>query len=427
VNKVGSNNSDLIWGGSGADNLYGAGGADLIYGAGGRDLLNGQDGNDALFGGDGNDYLVGGLGADLLDGGSGIDAADYTGAGSAVTVDLSRTGVQDTRGAGSDWLISIEEVYGSAFADLITGNGSDNQLLGAGGNDTLSGGAGKDTLIGGDGNDRLDGGSARDYFEGGAGDDTYVADTTNDYAYEAAGGGTDTVLSSATYSLDTNVENLTLTGSANIDGWGNPGVNVMIGNDAANTIYGYEGNDTLRGMGGDDVLGGGDHDDLIDGGAGSDTLTFAGSSIAVSVDLRIAGGQNTGRGVDTLVSIENIVGSGMADTLIANAAVNRLEGAIGADTYRFFALGDLNGDTIVKAAGVGDRIDLSGIDANASLAGDQAFALVGAFSNAAGQARYVVDAGGAAAHLYLDVNGDGASDASLTVTGLELGVMGFVL
>jgi Ca2+-binding RTX toxin-like protein len=427
VNKTGGGGNDLIWGGGGADSLLGGAGNDLIYGGAGRDVLMGQDGNDILFGGDGNDFLVGGAGNDLLSGGSGVDTADYSGAASAVTVDLNRTGLQDTHGAGVDWLVSIEEVYGSAFNDLLLGNGADNQLLGAAGADTLRGGAGKDSLVGGDGNDVLDGGAARDYFEGGAGDDTYIADNTNDYAYEVAGGGTDTVYSSATYSLDTNVENLTLTGAAKIDGWGNPGVNVMIGNDAANTIYGYEGDDTLRGMGGDDILGGGDDADLIDGGAGSDTLTFAGSSIAVVVDLRITGPQDTGRGVDTLVSIENIVGSGMADTMIANSAVNRLEGAVGLDTYKFFSLADLNGDTVVKAAGVGDKIDLSGIDADTAATGDQAFTLVTAFTGAVGQAVYAVDAGGTNAHLYLDLNGDGASDASLTVTGLEVGVMGFVL
>ena len=162
----------------------------------------------------------------------------------------------------------------------------------------------------------------------------------------------------------------------------------MVGNASANTIYGYEGNDTLYGGDGDDILGGGDHDDLMDGGAGSDTLTFAGSAISITVDLRISAAQDTGRGVDSLVSIENMVGSNMADIIIASAAVNRLEGAIGEDTLRLQRPGRPERRHHRQGGWASATRSTSPASTPiGALAGDQAFTLVGAFNGVAGQAR----------------------------------------
>ena len=108
--------------------------------------------------------LDGGAGNDLLQGGAGIDWATYASAGSAVRVDLGITGAQNTLGAGSDRLVTIEYVMGSKFADRLTGNSGANILLGENGNDTLTGGGGDDTLIGGAGADRLTGGAGNDTF-----------------------------------------------------------------------------------------------------------------------------------------------------------------------------------------------------------------------------------------------------------------------
>jgi serralysin len=416
----------LFWGNAGNETVLGTAASDALYGAAGDDALTGEAGNDALFGGDGNDYLTGGSGNDLLSGGSRIDWADYAAATSGVRVDLNDTRAQNTGGAGIDWLSSIERLQGSAFADLLIGNGAANLLKGGSGADTVLGGSGDDQLFGDAGDDRLDGGTGRDYLQGGLGNDTYLIDAEGDYAEEQADGGIDTVITTITDRLDTHVENLRLAGTAAINGWGNTSDNLMIGNDAANTIFAYEGRDTIFGGGGDDVLGGGDGDDTVDGGAGSDTFTFTGSPVATVVDLRLQGvGQNTGRGVDTLTSVENLVGSDVADVMIASSAVNRLEGALGADTYRFFSAADLNGDVIVKATGVGDVIDLSGIDANTAQAGDQAFALVSAFGRKAGEAVYTVGAGSAS--LQIDVNGDGVADAALTVLATDPAAMGFLL
>ncbi|HEY1225009.1 MAG TPA: M10 family metallopeptidase C-terminal domain-containing protein, partial [Brevundimonas sp.] len=130
-----------------ADIVGGMGGNDTINGLAGNDTLNGGTGNDVLNGGENDDILIGGLGDDQLDGGNGFDIADYSGAGSAVTVNLA-TGLA-SGGAGADTLTSIEEIRGGAYNDTLTGNGSDNILRGGGGIDTMNGGGGNDILYAG--------------------------------------------------------------------------------------------------------------------------------------------------------------------------------------------------------------------------------------------------------------------------------------
>jgi predicted outer membrane repeat protein len=136
---------------------------------------------------------------------------------------------------------------GNAANNILTGNSGKNTLTGSAGNDTLNGGTGIDTLIGGLGND------------------TYQIDTTTDTITENANQGTDTVQSSVTYTLGNNLENLTLTGTANINGTGNTLNNIITGNSGKNTLTGSAGNDTLIG---------GTGNDTITGGAGSDRFTF---------------------------------------------------------------------------------------------------------------------------------------------------------
>jgi Ca2+-binding RTX toxin-like protein len=108
-------------------------------------VVFGDKGNDTLSGGAGNDTLDGGAGDDRIDGDAGSDTASYADAPGGVRVNLSIGTAQDTLNAGTDTLIAIENLAGSAFSDTLTGNGGDNTLTGGAGDDTLNGGGGTDT------------------------------------------------------------------------------------------------------------------------------------------------------------------------------------------------------------------------------------------------------------------------------------------
>jgi len=160
-----------INGTSGDDTLNGDGGANTINGFGGDDVLNGGGGNDILIGGDGDDMLNGGTG----DG----DTASYVGATSGVTVTLNSTTAQNTGGAGFDTLTGIENLTGSTFRDVFTGDAGNNVLIDTlGGNDRFIGGAGNDTLS----VERSGGGAATTVtLTGGPGDDAMSFDGNGRY------------------------------------------------------------------------------------------------------------------------------------------------------------------------------------------------------------------------------------------------------
>ena len=154
----------------------------------------------------------------------------------------------------------------SARADVIDGLGGD---------DTLYGLTGNDTLIGGDGKDILDGGKGADRMEGGAGNDVYIVDAMGDKIVEGRGNGVDLVKASITYTIVDNVDDLLLTGSANIRGFGN---------NLANTLTGNAGKNVLYGLGGKDILNGGLESDTLVGGSGKDTFVFDSKLSASNVD-----------------------------------------------------------------------------------------------------------------------------------------------
>src|SRR6185503_3505297 len=170
-------------GGAGSDTLVSI---ENLTGSGSNDKLTGDGGGNVLKGGAGADRLEGGGGNDTLDGGSGSDTACYGDAASAVTVSLAVAEAQDTGGAGSDTLVSIENLTGSGFNDKLTGDGGGNVLKGGAGADRLEGGGGNDTLDGGSGSDTACYGDAASAVTvslavaeaqdtGGAGSDTLVS------------------------------------------------------------------------------------------------------------------------------------------------------------------------------------------------------------------------------------------------------------
>ncbi|ETI59380.1 protease [Sphingobium sp. C100] len=180
--------------GTSNSSVNGNGLANILTGNSGNNKLVGGGGSDTLLGNDGDDILDGGAGDDILNGGNGIDTADYRTATSGVTVNLSVGAAQNTVGSGTDTLVNLENIFGSAYADTLTGNSGSNRIVSGAGNDDLFGGAGDDVLEAGGGNDYLNGGSGSDILTGGGGNDVFAflngfgptnVDTITDYSVAA--------------------------------------------------------------------------------------------------------------------------------------------------------------------------------------------------------------------------------------------------
>ncbi len=238
--------------------------------------------NEQLIGTDGNDHLDGGAGEDTLQGGLGDDYYIVNSIGDQV-IELANQGF-DSVVASVDYTLSdnVENLFLTGNATVGTGNSADNFLVanqslastlyGNDGNDVIIGGAGDDTLYGDAGNDHLNGGAGADSLVGGTGDDYYVVDNIGDQVVEASGGGFDSVVSIANYTLSDNVENLFLGGDGTA-GTGNNGDNYMVANQSlASTLNGLDGNDYLIGGAGNDTINGGAGNDYLDGPGGNDSL-----------------------------------------------------------------------------------------------------------------------------------------------------------
>ena len=159
-----------VVGGSGNDTLIGDAAGNGLAGGGGNDTLTGNDGNDILRGGAGDDLLfgaAGGAGNDTLDGGADIDRVTFSGADARVTVNLAAGFATGDASVGTDIVVNVEDVTGSFYSDILTGDGAANSLLGLDGNDVINGGGGNDTLAGDGGGDVLNGGAGDDMLTGG--------------------------------------------------------------------------------------------------------------------------------------------------------------------------------------------------------------------------------------------------------------------
>ena len=317
---VGNTLDNVITGGTLGDILSGGDGADTLSGLNGDDTLSGNAGNDALYGGAGNDTLDGGADADVMQGGTGddvyvVDAGDTVVEGASSGTDtvktvlatytlgadvenLTYTGSSAFAGTGnaSNNIItgagSSDVLDGGDGADLLQGGSGNDTLIGGTDDDTLNGGAGADTLHGGAGNDSLYGDAGADIMQGGSGDDAYFVDNAGDSVVESAGEGADTVVTTLfTYSLGSEVENLTFT-SSGVVGTGNSAANVIVAEYGYNTLNGGDGDDRLVAGAGNDTLNGGAGADTMLGGTGSDTYIVDDAGDAVI--------ESAGYGTDTV-------------------------------------------------------------------------------------------------------------------------------
>ncbi|MEO1291427.1 MAG: calcium-binding protein, partial [Pseudomonadota bacterium] len=238
----------------------------------------------------GDDVFSGFAAADSFDGGDGIDLLDFsreTGT-QRVVLNMSNGTARDTYGS-LDTINNIEDVYGSAFDDLIVANGVANWIRGQRGADKLNGKRGADRLEGGDGNDLLLGGTDDDTLIGGAGDDKINGGSGDDALYGDDLAGT---LSGADLLVGQRGGDTLYGGGGEDKLHGGNGADTLYGGDADDLMIGAADNDLLYGGSGDDRIKGNNGDDEITGGDGDDTLS-GGSGADLFIYNRFESGNDT--------------------------------------------------------------------------------------------------------------------------------------
>ena len=417
IQQVAFLGSDVTW--TAADlytrassSITGSSRNDSLTGLGGNDLLSGLAGNDTLVGLAGNDTLDGGTGADSMRGGAGDDI---------YLVDNTSDRITETSPSdGNDWVLSTVSHTLGANVERLTllgtanlsaqGNGLDNTLIGNGGANALNGGQGADTMRGGLGNDT--------YYVDNAGDvvieepvavessapilapvqalapvatlenlavESDIASlavdvpdpriVTGPIMIDLNGGGYDSVMSTVSFTLGSDLEQLRLTGSSNLQGHGNALDNALYGNSGANLLDGGDGNDYLDGSTGIDTLRGGSGDDIYvvdnardlvseDTGSGTDTVI---SPLSWTLGTNIERGLLTGTTALSLTGNElaNVLqGNSGTNTLYGLAGDDRLDGAGGADKMYGGAGNDTYfvdnaRDTVIENEGEGTDLVIS--------------------------------------------------------------------
>jgi Ca2+-binding RTX toxin-like protein len=305
----------------------------ILLGMGGNDILRAGWDDDYLGGGNANDILKGGGGADMLDGGAGTDTASYDMSWEGVNVSLT-TNTGSGGEAEGDTLQSVENLTGSIYRDVLEGNNGNNTINGLEGGDTLYGLGGVDTLSGGGGHDLLDGGAMGDNMSGGDGLDIYIVDHLWDMVFEAGGEGTDTVLTSVSWTLNAgaDVEYLRTTnqsGTTAINLTGNDAGNIIVGNDGNNILNGGGGVDEMRGRNGDDTYFVDNMSDVVveAAGQGSDAVRASVSyTLAAGVDIESLS-TSWVLGTDAI----NLTGNSSGNVVTGNNGMNWLNGGAGND------------------------------------------------------------------------------------------------
>lgn len=317
----------------------GTNGNNVLIGTDGNDTIHAYAGDDYISTGAGDDVIYGGLGNDIMVGGTGNDK---------YYVETPDDRVIEYENEGTDSIVAscsyelpdnVENLYLYEEAGAINGRG--NNL--------------NNKIVGNDYGNILDGKEGINDLWGGKGDDTYIinASNANDVCHEKENEGTDTIMSSITYRITrANIENLTLTGTNDIDGWGNKLGNYITGNSGSNILRGDQGNDTLYGGGGVDSLYGGKDDDtyIVDNNTTlvKEMANEGIDTVLASVDYTLTNNvENL-----TLTGTENLKGTGntMDNIIIGNFGDNILEGKKGNDTLQ----GGKGNDTYIFNRGDGE-------------------------------------------------------------------------
>ena len=267
------------------------------------------------------------------------------------------------------------------------------------------------------------GGVVYGVIDGGAGDDIYRISDPLALLVELVAGGTDCVESTVSWTLllTAEIENLTLLGSAALDGTGNAQGNLLRGNMGDNRLQGLLGDDSLYGLDGNDVLDGGLNNDQIHGGYGDDVLRGRDGTD----QLEGGSGDDVFWGA---TGNDSLSGGDDDDLLFGGNGRDVLAGGTGADIFALTRSGD-SGTTVITRDAISDfqsgadLIDLSRLDA--VLGGtDDAFVFIGAaaFSSLAGQLRFRIN--GTNVIVEGDVTGDGVADFSVAVNNMAVMVAG---
>lgn len=350
----GGTGNDELAAGTGDDTLNGSYGQDTLYGSAGNDVLDGEFDVDVIYGGDGNDqFKSSSVSGDILDGGAGYDTLLSSGFNNIriVSFDSSSNSIEEILGRSS----SQATLYGDDSDNYF--NFTNTKLV----NIKVDAYYGNDTILGSNiSSDVIRGGSGADVIYGGSGNDILDGDYNDDRIYGGAG------------------DDLLNGGKDNDKAYGSDGNDQITGGDGVDELRGEAGNDTVYGGYGIDTVNGGSGNDKLYGEADADTLLG-------------------GDGLDQLS------GAGGNDVFDYNAATESKPG---------LTLRDVILDFAGVGAALGDKIDLSGVDANTAVSGDQAFTFRGSGSITA-PAQVRVQASGADTLLQANTGGTTAPEMEI--------------
>jgi len=432
-NVFGSNFNDSLIGTTGRNELHGASGNDVLKGGGGDDWLDGGTGDDILSaglgssvldGGSGDDILKGVGGANTLIGGAGNDTADYSGSSIGRTISLT------TGAATSGYISWPNDIPDWAVADHLSGI---ENITGSNYQDYLIGDGGVNVLRGNDGGDLLDGRGGADIMYGGLGNDQFYVDNAGDVVRENAGEGSDTVRALVNYTLGagTEVEWLVVddvhsTFAINLAGnefanyvWGNDGDNILNGGGGADDLNGWKGNDTyiVNNLG----------VSLFENyGEGFDTLlTSVTYDVGLYSEIEVIQAAGTAN-IDLVGSIDNnrIIGNDGQNTIVGSYGKDTLTGGGGGDVFVWSSVDEIglfnfDPDIVTDFNPLqGDLLAFNTIDADETVAGNQAFTFIGtAPFTAPGQINWFTN--GVDTFIQLNTNADLTVDGIIQVSGVH--------